>query len=429
MNDKNSYYQFSLSNGLKVLMKKIFTAPIISTWIWYEVGTRNEVKGKTGISHWCEHMLFKDTKNNQADVYEKTIARLGGEWNAFTHLDWTTYFETLPADAYKVSLQLESDRMINSLFDCNEVEKERTVIVSEREGSENSPLFQLDELVQKEAIVDHPYQHEVIGSLADLRSISRDDLYDHYKHFYHPGNATLCIAGNFDHSEMQKKVQEYFGNIEGHPKIEVNIPPGQRLSQEKRIEKYGPGDTTYIQIAYPAPNAKSVDFFALSIIDSLLTGPSGLNMFGSGSVSNKTSRLYEQLVQNEIVVAVNGSLQATIDPFLYNIVLIVHPNKTAEEALSTFDIELEKMQSCFVSETEILKAIKQAKALFAYGSENITNHAFWLGYANAFDSYAWFENYIEKLSEIDSKRVLDIAQKYLQKNSRVVGIYMPKEKR
>src|SRR5512138_723232 len=126
--------RLTLSNGLLILLKEIHTAPLISHWVWYRVGSRNEIPGITGASHWVEHMQFKGTPQFPATVLDKAISRLGGFWNAFTYLDWTTFFETMPAASIDLALRLEADRMVNSTFDPDEVDAERTVIISEREG-------------------------------------------------------------------------------------------------------------------------------------------------------------------------------------------------------------------------------------------------------------------------------------------------------
>ncbi|TLM99882.1 insulinase family protein, partial [bacterium] len=178
-----------LPNGLTIHLKEIHTAPIISHWVWYRIGSRDEQPGLTGISHWVEHMQFKGSLNFPAGALDKAISREGGFWNAFTHLDWTTFFETLPADKIDLGLRLEADRMVNSLFKEEEVESERTVILSEREGSENEPLFRLGESVQQSAFDHHPYRNEIIGSPEDLHIIQRADLYQHYRANYHPANA------------------------------------------------------------------------------------------------------------------------------------------------------------------------------------------------------------------------------------------------
>lgn len=421
---ENHLTQTTLSNGLRVFLKEIHTAPIISSWLWYRVGSRDEVQGRTGISHWVEHMQFKGTPQFPSNVLDKAISREGGTWNAFTYMDWTAYFETMPADKIDLALRLESDRMVNSQFDTNEVDSERTVIISEREGSENEPLFLLGEAIQQTAFRIHPYHHEVIGDMADLHTITRDNLYNHYRAFYVPNNAVMAVAGNFDTQSMLTRIRELFGPIPSG-----NEPA--RLAREEPIQKgevrlsvEGPGSTTYVQVCYRFPSASHPDFFPLSVLDSLLAGPSNLNMF-SGGISNKTSRLYRALVDKEFAVSIHGGAQATIDPFLYSITMTVHPKRKPEEALAALDKEIQRIKEEKVSKEEITRAIKQARALFAYGSENITNQGFWLGYAEMFANYAWFQTYLDKLSTVTVKDIQRVANEYFKPQSRVVGTYMP----
>jgi len=163
------------------------------------------------------------------------------------------------------------------------------------------------------------------------------------------------------------------------------------------------------------------------VLDSLLTGPSSLNMFGAGGTTNKTSRLYRALVEGEIAVSCFGVLQATLDPYLYTINLTVHPAHTPEDVLRTVDQELERILDSPVTKSEIDRAIKQARALFAYSSENISNQAFWLGYAEIFANYDWFENYVDHLAKVTPERVLQVARTYLSPNNRVVGFYTSEE--
>lgn len=133
------FTQVTLANGLKILLKEIHTAPLISSWVWYRVGSKDEPTGKTGISHWCEHMQFKGTPQFPASLLDKAISREGGVWNAFTFLDWTTYFETMPVDKIDLALRLEADRMVNCNYDPRELESERTVVISGRSGIRCSP--------------------------------------------------------------------------------------------------------------------------------------------------------------------------------------------------------------------------------------------------------------------------------------------------
>jgi zinc protease len=194
---------------------------------------------------------------------------------------------------------------------------------------------------------------------------------------------------------------------------------------KKNITLRGPGETTYIQIAFHAPGASNHDFFAFMVLDSLLSGPSGLSIFGGGGISNKTSRLYRALVEKELAISVNGGLQPTIDPFLYDITLTVRPERSPQDVIAALDNEIQVLQESLVSEKDIARAIKQARALFAYSSENITNQALWLGYTEMFASYEWFTQYVEHLAKVTPVDVQTIAKKYLQPGNRLVGIYLP----
>jgi len=414
-----------LPNGLTVHLKEIHTAPIISHWVWYRVGSRNERPGYTGISHWVEHMQFKGTRQFPAGVMDKAISRDGGFWNAMTSMDWTAYFETMPADKIDQALRLEADRMMNSTYDPEEVASERTVIISELEGDENEPMFRLSEAVQAKAFDVHTYHHETIGSKEDLHHIQRDDLYGHYRSAYNPQNAILAMAGDFDTKHMLERIEELYSPIPGKAP-ELFFPQAEpALGGERRMEVAGPGETAFLQLAYRAPNGAHPDFLAFSIVDTLLTGPSGLSFMGGGGISNKTSRLYRALVERELAVSVYGGLQATIYPYLYDITMTVHPKHTPDEILAVIDGEIKRLQNELVSAEEIRRASKQARALFAYGTENITNQAFWLGFAEIFASYDWFLRYIDELEKVTPQDLQRIAQTYLRSENRVVGFYRP----
>ena len=418
--------QFQLSNGLKVMLKEIHTAPIISNWLWYRVGSRDEYTGITGISHWVEHMQFKGTPQFPAGVLDKAVSRDGGVWNAFTYLDWTTYFETMPADKIDLGIRLEADRMDNSTFQPEEVASERTVIISERQGNENQPVFRLGEAIQAAAFRVHSYHHQVIGDMADLKTISRDDLYNHYQKFYRPNNAVMVVSGDFDSEAMQARIKELFEPIPAGEDIVRKDRPEPEQRGEHILSVEGPGETSYIQACYHAPAAKDPDFFPFVVLDSLLSGPSSLNLFGGG-ISNKTSRLYQSLVEGEVAVSIQGSLPATIDPYLYTITITVHPERKPKEAVNVLDDEIKRIQDELAKPDALARAVKQARALFAYGSESITNQAFWLGFTEMFASREWFDQYLDTLANVTPEDVQRIAQKYLSPSNRVLGTYIPTE--
>jgi zinc protease len=416
--------KLEFSNGLLVLLKEIHTSPIISHWIWYRVGSRDEIPGTTGVSHWVEHMQFKGTPQFPAGVLDKAISREGGFWNAFTYLDWTTYFETMPADKIDLALRLESDRMVNSLYDEGEVSSERTVIISERQGRENEPLFRLGEELHASAFRVHPYHCEIIGDMVDLKTISRESLFNHYQSYYVPNNAVLTMAGDFETDVMLARIQELFESIPNGSEPPRIIRPEPPQMGERRVTVEGPGETTYVQVAFHAPPAKHPDFFPFTVLDSLLSGPSSINMFGGG-ISNKTSRLYRALVERELAVSVYGGLQATIDPFLYTIMITVHPQREALEPVNAMEDEIRRLQDTPPQVEALSRALKQARALFAYGSESISNQAFWLGFAEMFDTYDWFTTYLERLEAVTPEDVQRVAQEYLRPQNRVIGTYLP----
>ena len=417
--------EFTLKNGLQVLLKEIHTTPIVSQWIWYRVGSRNEKAGIQGISHWVEHLQFKGTPKYPIDELDHAISRVGGVWNAMTHLDWTTYYETLPSQELDLVLDLEADRMQNSTYDKDEINAERTVIISELEGNENEPLFHLNSAIQKAAFQVHPYNHDVIGTLEDLQAITHDQLYDYYRMYYRPGNAVLAIAGDFDSDTVRIKIDDIFSTIPDQPGNEKVIPQEPPQTEEQYFEIKGPGDALYIQISYRAPCANDPDFFTLALMDSLLSGPSPLVVFGGGSISNRTSRLYQALVEKDLAVSISGGIQSTLDPFLHTFVLTLEPGSDVQAALQAFDEQIENIQQQKVTAQEIERAARQAEAMFDYGSENITNQAFWMGYSNIFADYQWYEEYTRRLQSVSAEQILAFAQNQLASQNRIIGLYIP----
>ena len=414
-----------LDNGLTVLIKEMHHAPVATFWIFYRVGSRNEVPGITGISHWTEHMMFKGTPTFPNGVLDRAMSRVGGQWNASTSFDFTTYYQTMPAAEIDLGLQIEADRMVNSLFDPDEVASERTVIISERQGAENHPMFLLSEELRAAAFRVHPYHHTIIGDMADLETISRDDLYAHYRRYYTPNNAIAVAVGDLDGEKTLARIQELFASLAAGPEL----PPIHRQEPpqhgERRVRIEGEGDTAYLSLGYRVPGATHPDFFALSALGSALLGASG-SILG-GDTSNKSSRLYKALVETELAADVGGGMSPMVDPTLYNLNVTLRAGRSLEEVEAALDAELQRLlTSDPVTETELAQAIKRAKASFAYSSESVTNQGFWLGYSEVVaGAYGWFENYIENLQQVTVADVARVARQYLDPRQRTVGSYVP----
>ena len=411
-----------LDNGMTVLLKEVHHAPIVSWWVMYRVGSRNERTGITGASHWVEHMLFKGTEQFPPGYLDKAIDRLGGTWNAQTFIDYTAYYETLPAQHIDLALRVEADRMINARFDPAEVASQRTVIISERQGSENSPMFWLGEEVQAAAFRVHGYHHEIIGDMIDLETMTRDDLYSHYRAHYMPNNAIAIAVGAFDTDEMLAKIRSAYGAIPAGKSPNLFVRPEPPQNGERRVRVERPGSASFLQFAYRAPGTSHDDFFALEIIDSLLCGPGGM---GGGGTDNKTSRLYKALVETELTAGVYGDATPTIDPFLYTITMTLREGRTHEEVEAVFNHEIERLRAGDVIEAEIQRAKQQARALFAYSSERVTSQAMWLAWAELFAGYQWFESYLDRLHAVSLADVLRVANEVLRPQNRVVGTFVP----
>jgi zinc protease len=414
----------TLDNGLTVLLRENHHAPVTTFWVWYRVGSRNEVPGITGIAHWTEHMLFKGSEAFPNGQIDKQIARNGGMMNAFTSLDFTTFFETLPADRIDLGLRIEADRMVNAIFDPEETALERTVIISERQGSENQPTFLLGEEVVGAAFRVHPYHHETIGDMCDLETITHADLCRHYQTHYGPDNAIVVAVGDFDAPQMLGRIQELFGPIaaRSNPSPVNRTEPPQR--GERRVDLEGPGATAYLQVAYHAPAARESDFSPMVILSAILTGASGMSMF-SAAPPNRSSRLYKALVETGLAAGVSGSLWPALDPHLYSILATVRTGRGLDEIESALDAEIERALAEPISQDELETAIKQARAQFAYSSESVTNQGFWLGYTSIFADTDWFEQFLDRLAAVTVKDVHRVANLYLPRRNRTVGRYVP----
>lgn len=414
-----------LHNGLTVILKEMHHAPVASFMIWYRVGSRNEVPGITGISHWVEHMMFKGTPTFPGSLLDRMISREGGYWNAFTWLDFTAYYETMPSNRIDLALRLEADRLANTLMTPEDIEAERTVILSERGMYENDPRFKLSEELTSAAFRVHPYHHEVIGDEADLRSMTPDDLRRHYRHYYAPNNAIAVAVGDFATAEMLARIEALFGGLA--PGAELPLITRQEPPQngERRVTLHGPADAAYLTFAYKAPAADHPDYFALTLLNAAFAGGSSLGMFGGGG-SNKSSRLYKALVHTDLAAAAYGSLGPTRDPFLYTINAVVRHGRSLSEVEAALEAELARLESSPITQPELDKALKRAKAEFVLAGESITGQAQLLGMAEAVvGDYRWFETVLDRLQSVTLGDIERARRTYLRKSNRTVGWYEP----
>lgn len=413
------------NNGLTVILKEMHHAPVISFMIWYRVGSRQERAGITGVSHWLEHMLFKGTPTFPDGMLDRLVSREGGQWNAFTWLDFTAYYETMPADRIDLALRLEADRMVNALMDAAKVESERAVIIAERQMYENEPEFLLNEELTAAAFRVHPYHHEVIGDLSDLQTMTQGDLMTHYRRYYTPDNAVAVAVGDFETGPMLARLEALFGQITGAATAVARARPEPAQHGERRITVHGPGENAYLTYAYHAPAASHPDFFPLALLNAAFAGGSSLGMFGGGG-SNKSSRLYKALVDAEVAVSASGGLAPTIDPYLYTIQTVARHGRTLDEVETALEAELARLQTEPISQQELERALKRARADFVLSGESITGQAQLLGMAEAVTGdFRWYETVIERLGAVTLADLERVRASYLHKRARTVGRYEP----
>jgi zinc protease len=422
-----AYTETTMTNGLKVLIQEEHTAPLASVWCWYKVGSKDERPGLTGVSHWVEHMNFKGTTNIPRDQVKGIIEQFGGSWNGYTWIDQTTYLETATTDALDRMLFIESERMANCLYHPDDCESERTVIISELQGGENDPDQLLDQELTATAFKAHTYRHPTIGWLSDLETMTRDDLYGYYRRYYVPNNATLVIVGDVDTADAMRRVDRYFGGIQ--PGIDIprlkTIEPEQ--IGERRLTIRKEGTTAYLKVAYHAPAATDPDFFPLLVLDAVLTGAKGLNLWSSFRVPppQRSARLYRALVERGLASYVSGSIVPTEQPFLYTVSVTATDSTPLDAVESALLEDLERVRHAGISDAELQKAKAQLRARLVFEGDSVTNIAHQLGYFETIGSLSVFTSAPVLIDAVSVADVAAAAGRVLRPANRTIGRFEP----
>jgi zinc protease len=418
-----------LNNGLKILVQEVHTVPLVSVWCWYRVGSCDEALGRTGISHWVEHMNFKGTTNIPREQMKGIVERFGGMWNGYTWIDQTTYLETAGRDALDQMLFIEAERMANGLYDREECESERTVIISELQGGENDPEQLLDTELTATAFRAHTYRHPTIGWLEDLRAITRDDLYGHYRNFYIPNNATLVVVGDVDTEDVLRGADRHFGAIPSGltPRRVTAVEPPQL--GERRVTLERQGTTAYLKFAYHAPSVSDGDFFPTLVLDAILTGAKGVNLWSSfrGAPPQRKARLYTALVERGLASAVSGAILPTAAPFLYTISFTAMKGVPLAELEGAAADAIEDLRTHGVDALEVSRAKRQLRARLVFETDCVTNIAHQLGYFETVAGPDFFPSLRQRIEAVTADEVRDVARRRLAKATRTTGWFQPQD--
>ena len=420
--------EFTLDNGLRVLLAPDRRSPTASVWVWYRVGSRNEHPGITGASHWVEHMLFEGSPRYAKGEIDRAVVSVGGELNAFTDVDFTAYYSTVPREHLDVPLDIESDRMTRALITDEEVARERTVIFSEREGNENWPEFRVEEELYQLSFREHPYRWDPLGRRKDIEQMSAEQLRTYYRRFYGTRNALLVVAGGFDPDRITQEVRRRFGPLpaggEDVTVHEVEPPP----KGERRGELSGPGTTPYLQVGFRAPALAEPETPATIVLDAILGGETRLFSTGSGwgrSGEHPSSRLYRGLVDPGLAVRATSEWRPRSYPGLFTI----QAQAAAGISLDRLEVAIHRLLERLVREgprpAEMEETRTKVRRAVALAYEGASRTGFRLGYFSVFRSPRLEDEVFRSILRVSAKQVRERARELFQPERRTVVRYRP----
>jgi len=405
-----------LNNGLKVIYIEDHSSPVATFQVWYKVGAIDEPEGKSGISHLLEHLMFRGSKNYPGNVFSKIVQSQGGIDNAFTTKDYTVYFQKLSPSKLQTSIDLESDRMANLLFNLEDFELEKKIVLEERrQRYEDDPESLIIEEVLGIAFKQHPYRKPVIGWSEDIQTITLNDIKNYYHKYYCPHNAFIIVAGDIKVTEVREKIKEKFENISS-----CNVPSRKILYEpkqygEKRVILKRQTHLPMLVMAYKVPAYPNRDSLYLEVLSTIL---------GEG----KSSRLYRKLV-NETALAVDvstGNSALSRDGFLFFIVVSVKDVGKINEVEKIVKEEIEKIKNEAPSDIEIEKARNQVEASFLFSQDSVFGHALYIGKFEILGSWKMIDRYREDIMKVTADDVQKVAKKYFNFDNLTVGELLPK---
>jgi len=396
------HYTKTLQNGLEIVVIPLENnTNVISTDIFYKVGSRNEIMGKTGIAHMLEHMNFKSTKNLDAGEFDKEVKSIGGVNNASTSFDYTHYYIKSSTDNLSKSLELYAELMQNLNLKDEEFQPERDVVAEERLWrTDNNPLGYLYFKLFNNAYVYHPYHWTPIGFMNDIKTWTIEDIREFHETYYQPSNAILVVTGDIDPEVVFKNAQEQFEAIKNKAQIPAFKFVEPQQDGAKRVTIHKESEVEMLALTFHIPNFQDPDQVALSVISEIL-------------YSGKSSRLYKELVdQKQLVNQVYAYNMENIDPGLFIFLAVCNPGVNAQDVEKEIHKQIELLQTSEVSEAELEKVKINTKSDFIHSLESSTS------VANLFGSYlvrgdlSPLLSYEEDLHKLTPKQIQEIAKKY-----------------
>jgi len=413
--DPESIETHVLDNGLKVVLWPDHSIPNLALYNFFRVGSRNEVPGITGLSHFFEHMMFLGSRNYEPGEFDEVMEAAGGANNAFTAQDITVYQDWFPKSATEIIFTLEEDRIHYLNFDSTTVESERQVVASERRRSvDDNNIRALDEQNWAAAFMAHPYQWPVIGWMVDIENWKLSDLQEYFRIYYAPNNATLCIVGDFQPDDMMKVVRKHLDGIPSGPPPRAVTTMEPEQNGERRTELYRQAQLAAVLSSWHVPEATHEDYYALVVLEGLL-------------MRGDSSRLHRRLVEeDELALRVFGGFEQAMDPTLFQVFMQVRQGVEPERCEATLYEELDKIKEQAPDERELRKAKNQLAANFYRGLQTIGGKAIALGFSDVYhNDPKRFLTSVDRYEEVTGEDVQRVARQYFTKRNRTVSILIP----
>jgi predicted Zn-dependent peptidase len=425
---KAPFTRFQLDNGLRVLLSEDHSAPVVAVVVYYDVGSRNEVKGRSGFAHLFEHMMFQGSENVGKAEHFRYVEGNGGALNASTHADFTNYYDYLPSSRLELALWLESDRMRSLRITPENLKNQKEAVKEEKRLSYDNQaywpsLLRMDEMVFR----NWSNSHSTLGSMEDLDAAGIDDLKKFFATYYAPNNAVLAIAGDMDSARVEELVRKYFGSIARQP-----APPPVDVSEPEAVVQ--PRATTTdelaqvpaVVIAWKMPARNSTDFYSIALLKSLL-------------FDGESARVYRTLVkQKELAIEITGTLEARRGPGQVAVLAVQKERAKPETIEAAIEAEIERIKNEGVDQSELNKVKNQYRlARFAAGSEGeFSSLQTPLGRAMALAEYEMFDgdpslinSETDRYLSVTPDQIREAARRYFgQVNRSVLFIRPGKEK-
>mgnify|MGYP001770937674 FL=1 len=403
-----AYQEFTLQNGLRVILSPYRVAPAVAVLVMYKVGSRNEVPGKTGFAHLLEHMMFQGSENVPREMHFKYVESNGGVLNGFTSFDHTTYFELLPTSKLPLALWLESDRMRSLVVSQENLDNQRAVVKEERRLSvDNQPYARAMERFREIAYDNFANQHSIIGSMEDLDNATLEDVQAFFRTYYAPNNAVLVIAGDYDGRRVKREVRRYFEDIPPQPAPQP-VDCSEPDRPERRESFYDPlASVPALAIAWKIPRRNTPENDALQIVSGILVG-------------GHASRLYQRLVKQEAAaISVSGGAEGRPAPSLFRIFVLHHPTVQAERVEQWIYEEIERLVREGLTPEEQAR-VRSQLLVQRWGDNLYSGMQSPLGRALGLAYCALFENdpgeinrMLDRLPHIPAESVQEVAERYL----------------